>query len=72
MICPKCELPQENYTPLLPWKGCKRCLFGVMEFMEHLNGSRMNYHDNWVRYREAMKKAFDRLEVEKMIEGVDK
>jgi hypothetical protein len=43
-----------------------------MEFMEHLNGSRMNYPDNWVRYHEAMKKAFDRLEVEKMIEGVDK
>ena len=69
--CPRCNAPT-NYTPILVWEGCNRCMFGVWEYRDNLYGSRMNYNENWEKYREAMREAFEVLRLEKEKKEVDK
>jgi hypothetical protein len=47
-------------------------MFGVWEYRDNLYGSRMNYNENWEKYREAMREAFEVLRLEKEKKEVDK
>jgi len=62
--CPNCNILDPNLSPLVLWKGCSVCRFGQKEFSE------ANY--NFYLYKQLMTEALEKIEAQKLIEGINK
>lgn len=66
MNCPKCNLYQKDFSPLIVWKGCERCRFGEKEYRLLKHGGYRGI--SFEEYKISMIKILEEIELYKLID----